>query len=263
MSLRCVQLSIGIAGKQVCRQLDLTIEPGQVWGILGRNGIGKTTLLHTLAGLRAAQSGDILVDDCNSKQLSRKQIAQKIGVLLQHHEDSFPSTVLETVLAGRHPHTGLWQWENAADYAMARLALQQVDMLEMQHRPVQQLSGGERQRVAIATVLTQDPSCFLLDEPNSHLDLHYQISILDALCRFARNNRRALLMTLHDINLAARFCDHVLLLNGNGEVLAGAAGNLLNRQHLSALFQHPIEILDTPSGKFFTPGQLDSPHASA
>ncbi len=253
MSLQCRQLSIDIAGKQVCRQLDLTIIPGQVWGILGRNGIGKTTLLHTLAGLRDAAAGDILLDEQNIIQLTRKQIAQKTGVLLQHHEDSFPATVLETVLTGRHPHINNWQWENESDFAIARQALQQVDMHTMENKSVQHLSGGERQRVAIATLLAQDPTFYLLDEPNSHLDLHYQINILDSLCQFARSTQRALIMTLHDINLAARFCDYVLLLNGDGEVLQGAATELLTPPHLAQTFKHEIIAIRGEHGSYFQP----------
>lgn len=253
MSLQCRQLFIEIAGKQVCQQLDLTIMPGQVWGILGRNGIGKTTLLHTLAGLRDAAAGDILLDEQNIKQLTRKRIAQKIGVLLQHHEDSFPATVLETVVTGRHPHIHNWQWENETDFTMARQALQQVDMLAMENKSVQHLSGGERQRVAIATLLAQDPNYYLLDEPNSHLDLHYQINILDNLCQFARSNQRALILTLHDINLAARFCDHVLLINGDGEVLQGTVNQLLTPQHLAQTFKHDIVAIQGEHGTYFQP----------
>ena len=253
MSLQCSHLTIGIAGKQICRQLTLNIMPGQVWGILGRNGIGKTTLLHTLAGLRAPANGEITIDEHNIKQLTRKQIAQKLGVLLQHHEDSFPGTVLETVLTGRHPHSDNWHWENASDFAIARAALQQVDMAHMENNSVQHLSGGERQRVAIATLLAQHPTYFLMDEPNSHLDLHYQINILDQLCQFARHSQRALVMSLHDINLAARFCDYVLLLNGEGEVKQGTAAELLTPEYLTQTFQHQIIAMRSEQGVYFQP----------
>ena len=253
MSLRCTQLTIEIAGKQVCSKLDLTIQPGQVWGVLGRNGTGKTTLLHTLAGLRAAAAGDIFMDETSMQQLSRKHIAKKIGVLLQHHEDSFPVTVLETVLGGRHPHIDPWQWENESDVVLARQALLQVDMLDLQNQSIQHLSGGERQRVAIATLLAQDPAYFLMDEPNSHLDLHYQISILDSLCRFVRDQQRTLVMSLHDINLAERFCDAVILLHGEGQVHCGPADKLLNAEDLSKIFQHPIAVHQTSTERFFTP----------
>ncbi|MCW9012978.1 MAG: ABC transporter ATP-binding protein [Gammaproteobacteria bacterium] len=252
-SLRTEKLSIEIGGKQVCHQLDLDLQPGQVWGVLGRNGVGKTTLLHSLAGLRAVSAGKVLLDQQNMAQLPRKTIAQKLGLLLQHTEDVFPASVLETVVTGRHPHIANWQWESAADYSKAEHALEQVAMTALAQRQVNTLSGGERQRVAIATLLTQDPDIYLLDEPNSHLDLHYQISILDKLCEFARQQQRIVLMSLHDINLAARFCDHLLFISGDGKSLAGSADKLLNSNDLSDLFQHPIHTVQTADGVLFTP----------
>ena len=253
MSLSCKQLTVEIAGTQVCRQLDFTVEPGQIWGILGRNGIGKTTLLHTFAGLRLPKSGSIELDTANLQQCSRKSIAQKMAVLLQHHEDNFPVTVLETVLNGRHPHIDHWHWESDNDYAITRHALQQVDMLHLQQKSVQHLSGGERQRVAIATLLAQDPRYFLMDEPNSHLDLHFQISILEKLCRFVREQQRAIVMSLHDINLAARFCDHILLLNGDGDVVQGSTADMLIPDNLSKTFQHEIIAARSDHGVYFQP----------
>ena len=253
MMLRSEQLSISIGGKQVCNALDLNIEAGQVWGILGRNGIGKTTLLHTLAGLREADSGEIFLNSNSINQLSRKHIAQRIGLLLQHHEDSFPASVLETVISGRHPHINQWRWENESDHEIALQALQSVALQDLASRPVNQLSGGERQRVAIAGLLTQQPEIYLLDEPNSHLDLNYQIQILNHFSQLAREQHNAIVMSLHDINLAARYCDHLLLLLGNGEYLQGPTHTLLNTDNLQRLFQHPLQEIDGPSGKIFIP----------
>lgn len=253
MMLRSEQLNISIGGKQICNALDLNIEAGQVWGALGRNGVGKTTLLHTLAGLRKADSGDIFLNSNNIKQLSRKHIAQQIGLLLQHHEDSFPASVLETVISGRHPHISQWRWENESDHEIALQALQSVALQELATRPVNQLSGGERQRVAIAGLLTQQPDIYLLDEPNSHLDLNYQIQILNIFSQLAYEQHNAIVMSLHDINLAARYCDHLLLLLGDGEFMQGETDTLLNTENLQRLFQHPLQEIDGPSGKIFIP----------
>ncbi|MCW8956677.1 MAG: ABC transporter ATP-binding protein [Gammaproteobacteria bacterium] len=234
------QLSLSIAGKLICQQLELQFKPAQIWGVLGRNGVGKTTLLHTLAGLRDADSGQIFIAENNLNELTRKQVAQKMGLLLQHVEDPFPSSVLETVLTGRHPHIPAMQWESAEDYELAEQALLTVDMQKLKHRSVNQLSGGERQRVAIATLITQNPEIFLLDEPNSHLDLHHQSRLLNWLCDFAQQQHRVLLMSLHDINLAARYCDHILLLFGDGEYLAGPRDKMLTETNLEKVFCHPI-----------------------
>lgn len=234
------QLTVSIGNKTICQQLNLQLKPGEIWGILGRNGVGKTTLLHTLAGLREADAGNIYIADNKLSELTRKQIAQKIGLLLQHIEDPFPSSVLETVITGRHPHIPAMQWESTQDYELAEQALLTVDMQELKHRPVNQLSGGERQRVSIATLMTQNPDIFLLDEPNSHLDLHHQSRLLTWLCNYAQENHRLLMMSLHDINLAAKYCDHILLLLGDGEYLFGPKQDMLNESNLEKVFCHPI-----------------------
>ncbi len=252
-SLHTENLSIEIGNKQICSNLSLNIEAGEIWGMLGRNGAGKTTLLHTLAGLRERKSGNIFINKKNIIDLSRKQIAQQLGLLLQHVEDPFPSTVIETVLTGRHPHIANWQWENQHDYLLATKALEQVEMQAMSGRLVNNLSGGERQRVAIATLITQNPDILLLDEPNSHLDLNYQINLLTKICNDAKEKQQIVFMSLHDINLAARFCDHLLFLLDDGKTLAGVADNLLNPSNLEALFQYPVNEFQTPDGKIYTP----------
>lgn len=247
------QLTVSIGNKTICQQLNLQFKPGQIWGILGRNGVGKTTLLHTLAGLREADAGDIYIAQNKLGELTRKNIAQQIGLLLQHTEDPFPSSVLETVITGRHPHIPAMQWESSQDYKLAEQALLTVDMQELKHRSVNRLSGGERQRVAIAALITQNPNIFLLDEPNSHLDLHHQSRLLTWLCDYTRQNQRVLLMSLHDINLASRYCDHILLLFGEGEYLAGSREDMLNETNLEQAFNHPIRQHELNQQSIFIP----------
>ena len=253
ISLRTHNLCIEIGGKKICNHLDLNIEGGQIWGILGRNGVGKTTLLHTLAGLREANSGTILINGTDIQQLSRKHIAQRLGLLLQHTEDPFPSTVMQTVLSGRHPHIANWQWESEQDSNIALQALQMVGMQSMAHRPVNQLSGGERQRVAIAALLTQQPDIFLLDEPNTHLDLNYQISLLNQITQQVKQQQGAIMMSLHDINLASHFCNHILLINEDSGILTGKTDDILNEENLQAAYDCEIRKLEDNNKTFFAP----------
>lgn len=247
-------LAVSIAGKIACRGLNLAIERGQCWGILGRNGIGKTTLLHTLAGLYAPDAGTIYLEGQPLTHLPRRHIAQSIGVLFQHSEDPFPSTALETALVGRHPYLNAWDWESEEDQTLARQALAAVGMDGMAYRQAGTLSGGERQRLAIATLLTQDPQLLLLDEPANHLDLHHQITLLDLLVRQTRERGKALLMIGHDLNLTARYCDHVLLLFGAGETLQGGASEVLTETHLARLYGHPIRCAEVEGRRVFVAG---------
>jgi iron complex transport system ATP-binding protein len=246
------RLDVSIAGQSVCRGLDLMIEDGQCWGLLGRNGVGKTTLLLTLGGIRSPDAGEIFFRGTLLSRLSRRSIAQGMAILFQEHDDAFPSTVLETALVGRHPHLGPWQWEGAEDIRLATEALEEMGVAHMRHRWVGTLSGGERRRVEIAAALTQAPVLLLMDEPTNHLDLHHQIAVLDRLNR-RRRGGVALFMSLHDINLAARFCDHVLLLFGDGAAVAGATEEVLTENNLARLYQHPIHTTDGSGRRLYYP----------
>ena len=252
--LRIENLSIRIQDVLVCEGLTLELAAGQTWAILGRNGIGKTTLLHTLAGLRPAQHGRIYLQDKLLDQMSRHQVAKKLGILLQDELDAFPASVLETVLSGRHPHLGRLQWESQHDLALAEAAMQELELLALKDRPIQELSGGERRRVSLATLLTQDVAVNLLDEPTNHLDLHHQVQVLRLLQQRTRDLPGLTLMSLHDINLACRFCTHGLMLFGNGSVLAGPMTEITRDDKLEALYGHPLNRIHTESGDFFLPG---------
>jgi len=251
--LKCTGLDIDVGSVIVTRGLEFTIETGQCWCVLGRNGVGKTTLLHTLAGLRASTPGSIELNATPLQQLSRRQVAQKMGVVLQHYEDNFPATVLETVLQGRHPHLHNWQWESAEDHRIAMQAIAQLGLNGYEERNIQTLSGGERQRVSIATLLAQETELLLLDEPTNHLDLHHRLQVLETLVSHGRKTNRAVLMVLHDINLAARFADHVLLLLGKGESRLGRKEQIMETATLERLYSHPLTRIETPRGPAWLP----------
>jgi iron complex transport system ATP-binding protein len=244
-------LGVEIAGKSVCRDLDLRLFAGQCVGLLGGNGVGKTTLLHTLAGLRAPAAGSVLLDGAPLASLPRRRVAQRLGLLMQQPEDSLPATVLETALIGRHPHLDFWRWESHADVAIARRALKNVGLEGLEQRVQTALSGGERRRLDIATVLVQDPQLFLLDEAAHQLDLQHQMALLGQLKRLAETQGRAVLMSLHDINLAARFCDSILMLFGGGETLLDAADKALSAENLTRLYHTPVTALPWAGGRVF------------
>jgi iron complex transport system ATP-binding protein len=251
--LEARNLTVSIGGNSVCRGLDLTLQPGERLAILGRNGAGKSTLLSVLAGLRAAQSGEVLLDGATYAALGPRKSALIRGWLPQARGDAFASTVLETALVGRHPHLDRWDWESAKDARIVRAALAAVDLAEFEQRDVQTLSGGERQRLAIATLLSQAPRLFLLDEPIAHLDLKHQIAMLELFSGAARNCGAGVVMVLHEPALAWRFCDRALLIHGDGSTEIGPVKEMLTADRLSALYQYPMQAVESDGLISFIP----------
>ncbi|MEX2475751.1 ABC transporter ATP-binding protein [Marinobacter sp.] len=250
--LQAKNLVIDIPDRGDGQPLDFTVKSGQVWGVLGPNGAGKTTLLHTLAGLRSPRQGSVCLGEHALTELRRRQISQQLGLVFQDRQDGFPATVLETALIGRHPWLSPWQMESGEDERIARQALEKLDVGHLSGRLVNTLSGGERQRVAIATVLTQAPDTWLLDEPTNHLDLHHQVSVLQLLTEQARNGR-SVFMCLHDLNLAARWCDHLLLLYPNGDACWGPAGRMLVPEALERLYGQKLITVEADGAPVFVP----------
>jgi iron complex transport system ATP-binding protein len=239
--LEATGLCARIADRLLWRDVALQVRAGECCVIVGPNGAGKTTLLAALAGLFVPERGEIAYDGVPLATLSPRQRARMRAWLPQADHDAFPATVVETVLAGRHPHVSRWHWESAPDLAIAEGALRRVGLADMAARDVATLSGGERRRVAIAAVIAQDAPLLLLDEPTAHLDLHHQIGVLDDLIGWTRAEGKAMLVVLHDLHLALRYADRALAL-GNGEAIAGAATDVLDAPLLSRIFGHPLAV---------------------
>jgi len=251
--LEVKSLHTSVAKRSICSGLDLSIHAGECWGILGVNGIGKSTLLHTLAGLLDRDAGDISYLGSTLSSLSKTDLARRRGILFQDNTDSFPATVLETVLIGRHPYIKSWQWETSEDITLAKTALQQVDLTGMETRYINTLSGGEHQRVAIAALIAQQPNVYLLDEPVNHLDIRHQIKIMQLFDDLKNQGNTAVVMVLHDLNLAMRFCDHVLMLFDDGETRQGTAREQLTASHLEKLYGYPIHSINDNAQTVFVP----------
>ncbi|MCE8023501.1 ABC transporter ATP-binding protein [Billgrantia aerodenitrificans] len=246
------ELVIDVPERRDGQALTLSVEPGQVWGVLGPNGAGKTTLLHTLAGLRGPRAGQVLIDGRPLAMLGRRQVARILGLVFQERHDGFPATVRETALIGRHPWLSAWQMEGGEDLRLAEAALERLDVVHLAERLVSTLSGGERQRLAIATVLTQAPQIWLADEPTNHLDLHHQSAVMALLAEQAAEGR-AVMMCLHDLNLAARWCDHLLLLYPDGEACWGPARNMLVPAALERLYGQRLATAEIDGAPVFVP----------
>jgi iron complex transport system ATP-binding protein len=241
-TLECTGLTVGVDGRLLVRELDLTLSAGAFVCIFGPNGVGKTLMLHTLAGLRDGSGGQVRLYGSPLTELDRPAIARRLGLLLQNQDDAFPTTVFETALMGRHPRLGFWQWETDTDIQCTEAALRTMDLAEFGERMTATLSGGERQRLALATLLVQDPDVMLLDEPMNHLDPLHKIVALTKLKTLA-DEGKTILTTLHDPALAAKFASDVLLMFGDGGWEFGSADSMLTPDNLERLY-------GTPFGKF-------------
>jgi iron complex transport system ATP-binding protein len=250
MLLECRELDVNVGGRTLIRGLDFAARAGTLLAVLGPNGVGKTLLLHTLAGLRSAGRGRIEVLGRNIDDWPKRELARELALLPQNVEDPFPATVLETVLLGRHPHISRWRWESAEDVAIARAALASVGLHGYEERDVFTLSGGERRRAAIAAVFAQSPRLFLMDEPTNHLDPSHQLESLQLL-RQRADAGAAVIVTIHDANLAARFADHALLLESEGRWLHGDTRATLTATNLSRLYSTSFASLDQHDRRIF------------
>lgn len=239
--LQTRSLSISMPGRSLVHGLDWTVNPGELWCLIGPNGAGKTTLLHVLCALRAPASGEVLLDGRALSTIAPGELARLRGLMPQQQFDAFSHSVLDTVQIGRTPWRIGRQWDSGEDLLLAQQALRRAGAGELAQRDVLRLSGGERQRVALAALLAQDPRLMMLDEPTSHQDIAHQLAMMETVRGLL--DHHAVIMTCHDINLAARYATHVLMLSG-GRYWLGAAGDVLTVSRLAAAFHCTFEERD-------------------
>ena len=248
--LECSGVDVCVGSRTLVRSLDLQVAGGSMLAVLGPNGSGKSLSLHTLAGLRSPKAGVLLISGRPLTEWPRRALARELALLPQNVEDPFPASVIETVLLGRHPHIARWQWESARDFAIASDALAAVGLAGYEERDVLTLSGGERRRAALAAVLAQTPRIFLLDEPTNQLDPNHQLEALQLL-RERADGGAAVVVTLHDPNLAERFADTVLLIGKDGTWRNGRVADILNPQQLSILYDTRFEAVEIDGRRVF------------
>jgi iron complex transport system ATP-binding protein len=246
-------LDLRIGQRVLVEKLNWRVERGQCWCVIGRNGAGKSTLLRTMTGLRAPDGGTVKIGGRLLQEWQLPQLARERSYLPQGRGDAFSYSVLETVLAARHPYHDSQYWESDDDFKAADEALKALDVRHLAQRDLRTLSGGERQRVAIAAVFAQDTPIMLLDEPTNTLDLAHQIAVMDLLASLCRDKGKSIVLVSHDLNLAYSVASHALLLMDDGRWQAGAVDEIMRASLLSQCLGHPIEAIQHKNRSIFLP----------
>jgi iron complex transport system ATP-binding protein len=242
------RLVLGYNGHNVIESLTFDTHPGEMVGLIGPNGVGKTTVLRALAGLLEPRGGAALIDGQDVRALPAAVRAQRLGLVPQGEAHAWPLAVEEIVMLGRAPHRGWLMPLSAADRAVVERALRLTGLTDLRERPIDRLSGGEGQRVRIARALAQEPSILLLDEPTANLDIHHQLQVLELVRRLVDERGLTAIMAIHDLTLAARYCDRLVLLHEGGAYAAGSPEDVLTPENLRAVFGIEAEVYRDPRG---------------
>ncbi len=247
-------LEFAYRGGHGIRGVDLEVASGELVGLVGPNGAGKSTLLRLFAGLLAPYRGSISLYGDELGRLSRREIARRVAIVPQTPTFDLPFSALETVLLGRHPHLSGLAFESDADVALARAQLRALDAEQLAERPIAELSAGERQRVFVARALAQETPLLLLDEPTSALDLRHQVELFDLLRELVGRGRAAVVV-LHDLNLAAEYCDRVALMADGRFEAVGETARTLTYAALTRIYGTEIyvDVHDLTGGLVVTP----------
>ena len=247
LKLKIKNLSFYYESIKALENVTFELESGQVLGVIGPNGSGKTTLLKCIHTILRPKSDAVFIDGKDASKLSRRDIAQKIGLVPQGSPVLFPFTVLDVVLMGRIPHLNRFMGkETQRDLEIVEKAMALTDTQHLANRLIDELSGGELQKVIIARALAQEPSILLLDEPTLHLDINHQLEIMELIRELAKNRQLVVILVSHDLNLAARFCDRLLLLNSGKIFAIGPPREVLTPEKIGKVYHINVRVNYNP-----------------
>jgi iron complex transport system ATP-binding protein len=239
LSLR--NISAGYAGRLVLQNVVANITAGEFVGFIGPNGSGKTTLLRVISGVLPARQGEVWLAGRNLREMGRRDVARIVAHLLQERALGLAFSVREVVLMGRSPHLPRFGRETERDLAIVERAMDLANVSHIADRPATEISGGERQRAFIAMCLAQEPQLLLLDEPTNHLDIGHQLSVLNLIRGLNRQNGMTVVAVFHDLNLAAEYCDRLVLLDQGRAVAAGTPAEVLTPEMIQNVYR--VEVL--------------------
>jgi cobalamin transport system ATP-binding protein len=247
----------GYGGAPVVRGVSLTARPGSITGIIGPNGSGKTTLVRVASRGLAPRSGSVRVAGTDPYAVGTKEAARLVAVVPQEVAPAFPYSVLDMVMMGRSPYLPAWGGGRPEDWAQVRRAMAGANVQHLAERPLGELSGGERQRVILAQALAQDAPVLLLDEPTTHLDVRHVVETLTLVRGLARDQGKAVVAILHDLNIASAYCDRVVALDAGTVVASGPPTEVITRDLMRDVFGVEAEV--SPLGVVVTPPQAPGP----
>ena len=246
VKLETQKITLTYGDRKVVEDVTFQVMPGEIVGIVGPNGSGKSTIIKALSRVIAPHSGRVVINDRDISRIPRKELSLLVGVVPQTPLLPSAFTAFDIVLMGRNPHLGLFQYEGPRDIEITWQAMKQTSTQGLVQRRVGELSGGEIQCVVIARALAQETQAILLDEPTANLDISRQIEILNLIKGLCQKNRLAVVVAMHDLNLAVHYCDRLLLIN-NGMIRAeGTPAEVINTQNLEEVYGPGNYVLPHP-----------------
>ncbi|MGP4071511.1 ABC transporter ATP-binding protein [Piscibacillus sp. B03] len=244
--LEIQNVSKHVEGKPIVENIHLSVPKGKCIGLIGPNGAGKSTIVKLISALEKSSSGQINFMGKNVQDWPVKKLAKYMAVLTQEGLSPYPITVYDSILMGRYPHLGFFQRESKHDYELVEKVLQITELTEFRDQMLDTLSGGERQRVAIAKAMVQQPQLLLLDEPTTYLDIGHQLNILKMVQDWQRREGLTVIMVLHDLNLAAQFCDELVLMDQGKIIQIGSSDQIIAKETLESVYHANPEIVRHP-----------------
>ncbi len=239
MNIKVENINITLEKNNILKDINIEVDNKEVVGIIGPNGSGKSTLLKCIYRVLKPNDGAILLDNVDIKDMSVKESSKRLAVLSQHNNYNFDFTVKDIVLMGRSPHKKFMERDNKEDYDIVNDALKKVDMFELKDRSFQSLSGGEQQRVILARALAQQPKCLILDEPTNHLDIKYQLQLM----RIVKGLGIEVIAAIHDLNIAAMYCDKIYVLKDGEIIKYGNPKEVLTQKLIKEVYEVDAEVI--------------------
>ena len=239
MNIKAENINITLEKNNILKGINIEVDNKELVGIIGPNGSGKSTFLKCIYRVLKPNDGAILLDKVDIKNMTVKESSKRLAVLSQHNNYNFDFTVKDIVLMGRSPHKKFMERDNKEDYDIVNDALKKVEMLEFKDRCFQSLSGGEQQRVILARALAQQPQCLILDEPTNHLDIKYQLQLM----KIVKNLNIEVIAAIHDLNIAAMYCDKIYVLKDGEVIKYGNPKEVLTQKLIKEVYEVDAEVI--------------------